>query len=1067
MPRTRKTEASDPSTSPARLSELAKLGCSREVAGNPNTPVALLLKLAARQFDAFLANPILPLLLLEDPGFCAKIPASSLRRLLRSEALPEHFLQTLARHPDPEITAGVRLHVRTAPQDTSSILRQCIGAAKTPVDPLPELFDHSAVPVWLTEPLAGGTNAELRDFCVAALEASADPEQQKLGALFRRAGAALPQKGKPARPDRTIPADEMARLAEGGTWARHLAARHPNTPPEVLRRLASSREPAIRRAVLRHPHIPEEPLWLASSAREKSTRLAVARNISTPVGIIERLASDPEAEVRAAVLSHWKIPASLLPTFVADPDDTIRLAIARNPHTDAATLAKLAADPVLKVRIAVAENRFTSLETITAFVGDPSREIRAAVAQRRDLPLDLLALLMVDKDDHVSFRAKYNSANPHDLISELLPLRTIEDIRQVLARWPRPPRKSPQPGAPKRPAVRFFLPARKWSDKKPGDDWLMVDHHSIALDRTTSTEDLDRLARTTKRWTLEAVGGNPNTRPATLTALLHHPNRTWRLYYQVAGNPSTPLETLESLSQQNSRDCKYWVASNPNCPVSILARFAADPAPEVRQFIAYNPRTPLETLIALRDDPDPSVRRSLLSNPAPDWDFFAPLLPALENAPDLRCRIARNPKLSAEWRARLVRDPIVAVRMDFAENPALTVEEFHILAADPEPSVRATILNSPQRWPAAIFEERAASSDLATLAPLASHQKCPEHVLATLATHPDPTIRDAVANNPNTPAAVLATLATLTADPNDTIFASILRHPRCPEAAIQRALAAGPLKDAALYGLLAIPTITEDHYRQIIQTADSKTRQRILHYEKTPIPILTEILALEGPGAGGMLNRKRRLPPEFYESIVTSTDGAGRHALVNSFHTPWEVIARIALNGKLSDFYERRTRASVARNPDAPADFLIALLEREKEYIAGYRRWSRYEDEYHVLIELIRRPELPIAHLQHLTTNPDRRVRRALLARADTPQDWRDTMRRICIAAATRKGGFARLSALAHRDCPPEELHRFAKTGRWLERYSVAKNPACPEDLRQALKTDANTAVRQAAEHTF
>src|SRR5687767_2225721 len=112
--KTLRAEACDPATTPRRLRELAGSGWGREVAANPNAPVDLLLKLAARHFDSFLANLVLPLLLLEDPGLFHKLTTPSLRRLLRGENLPENLLASLCRHKDAEVRQSARLHVRSA-----------------------------------------------------------------------------------------------------------------------------------------------------------------------------------------------------------------------------------------------------------------------------------------------------------------------------------------------------------------------------------------------------------------------------------------------------------------------------------------------------------------------------------------------------------------------------------------------------------------------------------------------------------------------------------------------------------------------------------------------------------------------------------------------------------------------------------------------------------------------------------------------------------------------------------------------------------------------------------------
>ena len=123
-------EAKDPSTSPARLIELAKdPALWPMIAENPNTPSELLRQLsqkASEQLSAALArnpntppgllqilwqkfpatllkNSVVSLLLLENPAFFASLPSSVFRRLLCRRDCPVVFWELAASHSDPQI----------------------------------------------------------------------------------------------------------------------------------------------------------------------------------------------------------------------------------------------------------------------------------------------------------------------------------------------------------------------------------------------------------------------------------------------------------------------------------------------------------------------------------------------------------------------------------------------------------------------------------------------------------------------------------------------------------------------------------------------------------------------------------------------------------------------------------------------------------------------------------------------------------------------------------------------------------------------------------------------------
>ena len=228
-----RNEAASVATPPSRLRGLAtKFG--REVAGNPNTPTDLLLKLAGRHFEAFVANPVLPLLLLEDPGFCARIPATTLRRLLRRVEMPESFLRTLERHADGEVRDGARWHVATCASvgETDGAVAEGLRRMPPNSGQISTLLAFGLVPARILEPLAASSNARLRNEVVAYLAKTTDPAAVELRQFLVDAGAIASERGV-IRARAHLPEAALIRLAGGGTRARLLAARHALTPPNL------------------------------------------------------------------------------------------------------------------------------------------------------------------------------------------------------------------------------------------------------------------------------------------------------------------------------------------------------------------------------------------------------------------------------------------------------------------------------------------------------------------------------------------------------------------------------------------------------------------------------------------------------------------------------------------------------------------------------------------------------------------------------------------------------------------------------------------------------------------
>src|SRR5579884_3930443 len=97
-------EAANPETPSERLAELAKQShLAPIIASNPNTPAKTLFDLADDHPHEFLANPILPLLHLENPSLFAHMYADSALRLLMCEEIPAWLLSLLAQHTHPAV----------------------------------------------------------------------------------------------------------------------------------------------------------------------------------------------------------------------------------------------------------------------------------------------------------------------------------------------------------------------------------------------------------------------------------------------------------------------------------------------------------------------------------------------------------------------------------------------------------------------------------------------------------------------------------------------------------------------------------------------------------------------------------------------------------------------------------------------------------------------------------------------------------------------------------------------------------------------------------------------------
>lgn len=84
----------------ARLARSSDKQTLRNVVLNPQTPKAILIKLAPKFPGEFFLNPVFDLLLLENPSLMFELPGGVLNNILKRPDCPESFLYWAARHGD-------------------------------------------------------------------------------------------------------------------------------------------------------------------------------------------------------------------------------------------------------------------------------------------------------------------------------------------------------------------------------------------------------------------------------------------------------------------------------------------------------------------------------------------------------------------------------------------------------------------------------------------------------------------------------------------------------------------------------------------------------------------------------------------------------------------------------------------------------------------------------------------------------------------------------------------------------------------------------------------------------
>lgn len=105
------------------------------------------------------------------------------------------------------------------------------------------------------------------------------------------------------------------------------------------------------------------------------------------------------------------------------------------------------------------------------------------------------------------------------------------------------------------------------------------------------------------------VAHNPHVSPSVLLTLSRDDMESAR--YSVIANPAAPVEALLSLAAQYPR-ARQWdeVVDRGDCPTEVLDVLAVEGNPEVRVKVAEDPRLSVDTLQRMHTDSNATVRRA-------------------------------------------------------------------------------------------------------------------------------------------------------------------------------------------------------------------------------------------------------------------------------------------------------------------------------------------------------------------------------------------------------------------------------------------------------------------------
>jgi hypothetical protein len=359
--------ANDPSMSPERLRQLLQSdnsGIVEAVMRNPNIATADLFAQAHLAPRAFLANPVLPLLILEDPTCFRKLSEKALLALLRYAELPDGIIQ--------------------------EGLRRCHLVAQ----------HHAQV--------AGEAGEEWESLALAAIG-----EATLYG--YRHTTEYLGSYPALSAPDWLI----EALVRHRSLAVREGMATCGNMPVACLRQLAADTQPTVRLFLAIRPDLPPDLLMPLVMENFVSIRQAAGRNPNLPAEFLAQLAQHPDGTLRGIAAAHQNTPRQALESLAGDGDDLIRWFVASNPQTHPKDLTILARDGCADIRVAIANNSGTPSALLAALAHDAAPEVREAVASHVNAPPEILVELARDSDVAVRLRVACHPRLPPEALALL------------------------------------------------------------------------------------------------------------------------------------------------------------------------------------------------------------------------------------------------------------------------------------------------------------------------------------------------------------------------------------------------------------------------------------------------------------------------------------------------------------------------------------------------------------------------------------------------------------------------------------------------------------------------
>lgn len=361
----------------------------------------------------------------------------------------------------------------------------------------------------------------------------------------------------------------LAALARRGPWGRVLAARHPDTPLEVIDELAGEKAIDVRLGLASNPAATEKVLRRSAEPLDKAIAERLAEHPTTPADLLIRLAALADIEVRARVADHPRLAKAdgLALRLAVDGASAVRERIARRGVLSREELDLLAAagagDDLLSFGTPDTAFPAESIDRL-ASLGGWGRHL--AARHPATSPTTLTALL-TDSDPVVRVAAVSHPHRPRELLALLVLAGSEEDLQGF---------------------------TRRRSNTGP------------------SPEQLEQLAACGP-WARRLAARHSETPPSTLIKLADDEHPAVRT--DVARHPATPDDVVLRYAGDALPDVRWAVARREGLPRDVLDILVADPLPAIRLAVLGYADTAPDLVARLRQDLDADVRDAANATP--------------------------------------------------------------------------------------------------------------------------------------------------------------------------------------------------------------------------------------------------------------------------------------------------------------------------------------------------------------------------------------------------------------------------------------------------------------------